>query len=177
MLDSGAMNSADVKQLTSVLDMADTVLKAQTRGAADVVIEKASEGFQQLFIRAQGAKTAGKMFGESGGAQLIIAAGGAKLSEQIIARTPNAKVAKIITEAMLDKELFIALSRKAVSDVEKFSAAMALNSILIKLGMRPVTPLGTATFGAVNDMTEGGEPEAMIPSEPQPIGADPDMKL
>jgi hypothetical protein len=177
MLDSGAMNSADVKQLTSVLDMADTVLKAQTRGAADVVIEEASEGFQQLFIRAHGAKTAGKMFGESGGAQLIIAAGGAKLSEQIIARTPNAKVAKIVTEAMLDKELFIALSRKAVSDVEKFSAAMALNSILVRLGMRPVTPLGTATFGAVNDMTEGGEPEAMIPLEPQPIGADPDMKL
>lgn len=166
MVKNGGMPKSEVTQIKAVLNASDNVLKSQSRGVQATEIDELSGGLSQLVIRAHGAKAAGAALGGGNGAQLIIAAGGAKLSEQIIAKTPNAKVAKLVSEAMVNKELFLALSAKAVSDVEKFSAAMALNSILVRLGMRPVTPLGTATLNAVDveseDLAEG-------PQE-QPVG-------
>jgi hypothetical protein len=174
MIENGALSSADVKQLKTVLDAADQVLKSQTRIVGGTQIEEEVTGLLNLVIRAHGAKTAGSVLGGGSGSQLIIAAGGAKLSEQVIARTPNAKVAKIISEAMNNRELFLALTRKAVSDVEKFSAALALNSILVRLGMRPITPLGTATLGVGGDLAEDDEP-INPPPTPQPTGVTPDI--
>jgi len=174
MIEHGALSPADVKRLKTVLDAADQVLKSQTRRVAGAQIEDELGALGSLVIRAQGAKGATTALGGGSGASLIIAAGGANLSEQIIARTPNAKVTKIISEAMTDKELFLALTRKAVGDVEKFSAALALNSILVRLGMRPITPLGTAALDTGGSLVEDDEPTSP-PPQPPPTGPNPDI--
>jgi len=170
MTQDGALLPAGVTQLKKVLDAADQVILSQAARGGGVVIEEIGAGITGLVIRAHGSKAAVAAMGGGSGSSLIIAAGGAKLAEQIVSRTPNAKVAKLVAEAMLNGKLFLALSRKHVSDAEAFGAALALNSLLVQLGMRPVTGLGIAAAdAAANIAVPTLAPEAVPTLAPEAV--------
>lgn len=189
MQETGAFDDESVKALTTILDKADTLVRSQATTGIFVDTQGTVDFLTQAIAKIIGSKLATTAAGAPGGSSIIVAAAGARFGDRIINAIPAGKTKALLIEATQNPELMLLLMEKPVGEAKVLSHGLKLHSMLVGLGIIPVTPLmlGAEDLATdVVDMEDVSEPleaapeatlEAVAPEEvvpeavPSAIGA------
>jgi len=156
MTSTGTFDNTSRAALITILDEADTLIKAQTTTGAFVETEGVVSFLGRAIAKIVGSRiattTASTVSGEAGGASIVIAAAGANLGDRILNAIPAGKVKDLLIEAIFDEDLMLLLMRKPVGEAKILKHARELHAVLISLGAVPVQPLALGGGDFVSEM-------------------------
>ncbi len=151
---TGTMDEVTKKALTTILDRADTLHKAQTTTGAFVETTTTTDFLTQAIAKMLGSKAATTAAGPGGGHSIIVAGVGAKLGDRLVNAIPSGKVKDLLIEATHDPELMVLLMEKPVSGVKGLEHWLQLHSMMVGLGIIPVTPLALGAGDIASEITQ-----------------------
>lgn len=163
MKEHGTMSDQAIKSLVSILDKADTVVKSQSQVGIHVDPNGPVDYLMQMVSRLIGSHISTGAVratgGGKGGTSLIVASAGARMGDRIMNAIPSGKVKELLIEAVQNPELMIKLMEKPVGEAKILSHGLTLHSMLVRLGVIPITPMALGGETLASDAVSGSGTE------------------